>query len=103
MLNTWTFIKNLCSNAHYQARETTVPVLEGNDNIYIGNLGAASESGTIRIGTALWRAAPGGLGTTEALAGKRPSHVNILEPALHTGLFLKPPLGMAYLCLDSVQ
>ena len=44
-LNTWAFIKNLCSNAHYQARETTMPVLEGNDNIYIGNLGAASESG----------------------------------------------------------
>ena len=44
-MNTWAFIKNLCSNAHYQARETTVPVLEENDNIYIGNLGAASESG----------------------------------------------------------
>jgi len=80
-----------------------MPVLEGNDNIYIGNLGAASESGTIRIGTALWRTAPGGLGTTAALAGRRPSHVNTLEQALHTGLFLKPPLGMAYLGLASVR
>ena len=35
MSYTWAFIKNLCSNAHYQARETTVPVLDRQSGVPI--------------------------------------------------------------------
>ena len=43
MSYTWAFIKNLCSNAHYQARETTVPVLDRQSGVPIRIHGVVPE------------------------------------------------------------